>query len=164
MTIYSQLAHLTELVYDTSTEHLRAYSVNLTIYWYEQIKAVLQSYVRSFFVLFFDLFLSLSRFDSRMEKILDLLEFPYVNKKPAAHLAELFETHREKFKDELILLLKLRLPNHVKHEDTQSRLRFIAWKPIPLFIQILLKGLIIRFNYHFYGKQKTNDRRKVIEQ
>ena len=98
-----------------------------------------------------------------MEKILDDIEFPYVNKKPASHLNELFETNRQKFHDELILLLKLHLPNHVKHEDTQSRLRFIGWKPIPLLIQMLLKGLIMRFNYHFYGKQKTNDRRKVIE-
>lgn len=162
LNIYSQLAHLTELVHDTSTEHLRAYSANLTIHWYEQIKAVLQTYVCSLALI--SQFLSLSfRLNSRMEKILDLIEFPYVNKKPANSLAELFNNNREKFKDELVLLLKLRLPNHVKHEDTQSRLRFIGWKPIPLFIQILLKSLILRFNYHFYGKQKTNDRRKVIE-
>ena len=40
---YSKLAHLTELVHDTSTEHLRSYSADLTIYWYEQLKAVLRS-------------------------------------------------------------------------------------------------------------------------
>ncbi len=96
-----------------------------------------------------------------MEKLLDVIEFPYVNKKPSNYLIELFDDNREKIKIELINLLKLRLPNHVKHEDIQSHLRFIGWKSIPLFIQILLKGLIIRFNFHFYGKQKTNDRRKV---
>jgi hypothetical protein len=98
-----------------------------------------------------------------MEKILNLIEFPYVNKKPASQLSELFDTNRDKFKEELIYLLKLRLPNHVKHNDIQSRLRFIGWKTIPLFIQILLKSLIKRFNFHFYGKQKTNDRRKVMK-
>jgi hypothetical protein len=96
-----------------------------------------------------------------MEKILDQIEFPYVNKKTAGVLTELFDNNREKLKSELIYLLKLRLPNHVKHEDIQPRLHFIGWKPIPLFIQMLLKGLIVRFNFHFNGKQKTNDRRKV---
>jgi hypothetical protein len=96
-----------------------------------------------------------------MEKILNLIEFPYVNKRPSSQLIELFDINRDKFKEELIYLLKLRLPNHVKHNDIQSHLRFIGWKPIPLFIQMLLKGLIIRFNFHFYGKQKTNDSRKV---
>jgi hypothetical protein len=96
-----------------------------------------------------------------MEKLLDLIEFPYVNKKPSSYLIELFDTNRDKLKEEFIYLLKLRLPNHVKHNDIQSRLRFIGWKPIPLFIQMLLKGLIVRFNFHFYGQQKTNDRRKV---
>ncbi len=43
LSIYSQLAHLTELVHDTSTEHLRTYSANLTLYWYEQLKTVLES-------------------------------------------------------------------------------------------------------------------------
>lgn len=96
-----------------------------------------------------------------MEKILNLIEFPYVNKTSSSLLNELFDKHRDKIKEEFIYLLKLRLPSYIKHGDNQSRLRFIGWKPIPVFIQILLKGLIIRFNYHFYGKQKTNDRRKV---
>ncbi len=96
-----------------------------------------------------------------MEKILDTIEFPYVHKMPSSHLIELFDKNRNKFKEELTYLLKLRLPDNVKHDDVQPRLRFIGWKPIPLFIQILLKGFITRFNYHFYGKQKTNDRRKV---
>ncbi|CAF1200883.1 unnamed protein product [Rotaria sordida] len=139
LSIYTKLAHLTELVHDTSTEYLRSYSVNLTLYWYEQLKTVI---------------------DSRMEKILNTIEFPYVHKVPASHLNELFDKNRDKLKQELNYLLKLRLPNHIKHNDVQSRLRFIGWKPIPLLIQILLKGLIIRFNFHFYGKQKTNDRRK----
>ncbi|CAF1213580.1 unnamed protein product [Rotaria sordida] len=139
LSIYTKLAHLTELVHDTSTEYLRSYSVNLTLYWYEQLKTVI---------------------DSRMEKILNTIEFPYVHKVPASHLNELFDKNRDKLKQELNYLLKLRLPNHIKHNDVQSRLRFIGWKPIPLLIQILLKGFIIRFNFHFYGKQKTNDRRK----
>ncbi|CAF0911519.1 unnamed protein product [Adineta steineri] len=139
LSIYSQLAHLTELVHDTSTEHLRSYSSNLTVYWYEQLKAVLSL---------------------RMENVLTTLEFPYVHKRASNYLIELFTANQDKFKIELINLLKLRLPDHVKHDDVQSRLRFIGWKPIPLFIQVLLKGLIIRFNHHFYGNQKTNDRRK----
>jgi hypothetical protein len=96
-----------------------------------------------------------------MDEILNIIEFPYVRKMPSSHLIELFDANREKFKEQLIYLLKLNLPNRVRHGDTQSRLRFIGWKPIPLFIQILLQGLITRFNFHFYGKQKTNDRRKV---
>jgi hypothetical protein len=96
-----------------------------------------------------------------MEKILDAIEFPYVLKPPQSHLIELFDTNHDKIKEEFIYLLKLRLPNNVKHDDVQSRLRFIGWKPIRLLIQILLTGLITRFNYHFYGKQKTNDRHKV---
>ncbi len=96
-----------------------------------------------------------------MDKILNTIEFPYVHKLPSSHVIELFDTNRDKLKEELIHLLKLRLPDNIKHGDVKSRLRFIGWKPIPLFIQILLKGLIIRFNFHFYGQQKTNDRRKV---
>ncbi|CAF1149480.1 unnamed protein product [Rotaria sp. Silwood1] len=139
LSIYCKLAHLTELVLDTSTEHLRSYSVNLTLYWYEQLKTVI---------------------DSRMEKILNLIEFPYVHKMSSSHLSELFDMNRDKLKEELKYLLKLHLPNHIKHDDVQPRLRFIGWKPIPLVIQMLLKGFITRFNFHFYGKQKTNDRRK----
>ncbi|CAF1344241.1 unnamed protein product [Adineta ricciae] len=139
LSIYSQIANLTELVRDTSTEHLRSYSANLTLYWYNQLKTVLAS---------------------RMEDILNKIEFPYVQKMSDSHLSELFDANRNQLKEELSYLLKLHLPEHVKHVDVQSRLRFIGWKPIPLFIQILLSGLISRFNYHFYGKQKTNDRRK----
>ena len=49
LSIYSKLAHLTELVHDTSTEHLRTYSGRLTLHWYEELKAVLSSYVSRFF-------------------------------------------------------------------------------------------------------------------
>ena len=96
-----------------------------------------------------------------MEEVLEKLEFPYVNKKPSSHLAELFDNHRSQLKEELTILLRLRLPSGVAHADVHPRLRFIGWKPIPLLIQILLKSLIMRFNFHFYGQQKTNDRRKV---
>jgi hypothetical protein len=43
LSIYSQLAHLTNLIHDTSTEHLRSYSANLTLYWYDQLKTILSS-------------------------------------------------------------------------------------------------------------------------
>lgn len=96
-----------------------------------------------------------------MEDILNKIQFPYVQKMSDSHLSELFDANRNQLKEELSYLLKLQLPEHVKRVAVQSRLRFIDWKPIPLFIQMLLSGLISRFNYHFYGKQKTNDRRKV---
>ena len=96
-----------------------------------------------------------------MDKILRIIEFPYVHKIPSSHLIELFDTNRDQLKQELSYLLKLRLPNYVQHDDVQPRLRFIGWKAIPLLIQILLKGFVVRFNFHFYGKQKTNDRHKV---
>lgn len=96
-----------------------------------------------------------------MEKVLNFIEFPHVRKLPPDHLNEVFDANRDKLKKELFYLLKLRLPNHIKHNDAQPRLRFIGWKPMPLLVQMLLKGLIVRFNFHFYGQQKTNDRRKV---
>ncbi|CAF4227883.1 unnamed protein product, partial [Rotaria magnacalcarata] len=139
LSIYSKLSSLTELVHDTSTEHLRVYSTNLALYWYAQLKTAIEL---------------------RMENVLKLIEFPYIRKMPPNVVIELFDTNRDRLKQELAYALKLRLPNNVKHDDVQSRLRFIGWKPIPLFIHMLLKGLITRFNFHFYGKQKTNDRRK----
>lgn len=96
-----------------------------------------------------------------MENVLKMLEFPYVHKMPPTHLIDLFDTNRDKLKQELSYMLKLRLPDNVKHQDVQAHLRFIGWKPIPLIVQMLLKGLIVRFNFHFNGKQKTNDPRKV---
>ncbi|CAF3152696.1 unnamed protein product [Rotaria socialis] len=139
LSIYSKLSRLTELVHDTSTEHLRAYSTNLALYWYEELKTAIES---------------------RMENVLKLIEFPYIRKMPPNVVIELFDINRDILKQELAYALKLRLPNNVKHDDVQSRLRFIGWKPIPLFIHMLLKGFITRFNFHFYGQQKTNDRRK----
>jgi len=138
--IYSQLAQLTEHIQDTSTEHLRSYSIDLTIYWYEQLKTKLEK-----------------SWDQLFEKI----EFPYVNKKPSSYLIELFETYRNQIRENLKSLLCLRLPVHIKHKDNQSHIRFLGWKPIPLLIQFLLKKLIVRFNFHFYGQTKTNDRKKV---
>lgn len=137
---YSQLAQLAEHIQDTSTEHLRSYSINLTVYWYEQIK---------------------NHLEKRMNHLLEQLEFPYVNKKPSSYLMELFENHRNQIREELNYLIRLRLPVHIKHKDNQSQIHFLGWKPIPLLIQFLLKSLIIRFNFHFCGKTKTNDRRKV---
>ena len=96
-----------------------------------------------------------------MEKILETIGYPYVQKMPSSHLIESFDRHRQSFREEMIYLLKLRLPPGVAHHDAQSRLRFIGWKPIPLLMQIILEPLIVRFNFHFYGQQKTNDRRKV---
>ena len=43
LSVYSQIANLTELVRDTSTEHLRSYSADLTLYWYNRLKSVLAS-------------------------------------------------------------------------------------------------------------------------
>ena len=96
-----------------------------------------------------------------MKEVLKAIEFPYVHKMPDVHLIELFENHRNELKEILVYLFQLRLPHGVVHIDVQPRLRFIDWKPIPLFVQILLQDLIMRFNFHFYGKKETNDRRKV---
>lgn len=97
----------------------------------------------------------------RMENLLTKMKFPYVQKLPPGDLVEAFDAHRSELKEELSYVLKLRLPQRLTHPDNRSRLRFIGWKPIPLFMQMLLKSLIVRFNFHFYGEQKTNDRRKV---
>lgn len=96
-----------------------------------------------------------------MKEILQNIEFPYVHKKPESHLTEVFEAHREQLKKILIDLFQVRLVQGVAHVDNTSRLKFIDWKPIPLLVQFLLKDLIMRFNFHFYGKKETNDRRKV---
>lgn len=40
LTIFQKLAELTDSIHDTSVEHLRKYSADLTIFWYDQLKNV----------------------------------------------------------------------------------------------------------------------------
>ena len=96
-----------------------------------------------------------------MENLLNKLKFPYVHKLPTEDLLQAFDENRDELRNELTLLVKLRLPQRLSHVDNQARLKLLGWKPLPLLMQFFLKSLVVRFNFHFNGQQKTNDRQKV---
>ncbi|CAF0909286.1 unnamed protein product [Didymodactylos carnosus] len=137
--VYENLINLTETIKDTSSEHLRNYSENLTAYWYEQLKVKLSV---------------------RMEELLKSIQYPYINRTSASILNDLFTSYYEEFKQCFHLILRIRLPTNSKHTDTKSKLRFPGWKPLPLFILFLIQPLKKRFLFHFYGDKKTNNMAK----